>query len=80
MPNQLDLTATTAAQHLQFPPIELETRSHVDTACAAFHLNRKPQTMRAWACLENGPLRPIRIMGRLAWSTADIRRLLNGGL
>ena len=63
-----------------FPPIEQETRSHVETACAAFYLVRKPQTLRAWACLENGPLRPIRIMGRLAWATADIRRLLNGGL
>lgn len=80
MPNHIDLTATTSAQYLQFPSIELETRSHVDTACAAFHLNRKAQTLRAWACLENGPLRPIRIMGRLAWATADIRRLLNGGL
>ncbi|NMM27214.1 MAG: hypothetical protein HHJ12_07965 [Glaciimonas sp.] len=58
--------------------METETRSHVDTACAAFHLNRKPQTMRAWACLENGAMRPIRIMGRLAWATADIKRLLNG--
>ena len=61
-----------------FLPLDRESRSHVDTACAAFHLTRKAQTLRAWACLENGPLRPIRIMGRLAWSTADIRRLLNG--
>jgi hypothetical protein len=63
----------------KFPPLDTETRSHVETACGAFHLNRKEQTLRAWACLENGPLRPIRIMGRLAWATADIRRLLNGG-
>lgn len=62
-----------------FQPIETETRSHVDTACAAFHLTRKPQTMRAWACLENGPIRPTRINGRLAWSVADIKRLLSGG-
>jgi len=62
-----------------FPPLAEENRSHVDTACAAFHLTRKAQTLRAWACLENGPLRPTRIMGRLAWPTADIRRLLNGG-
>ena len=71
--------ATTAKQLQNFPPLNQESRSHVDTACAAFHLTRKAQTMRAWACLENGPLRPIRIMGRLAWATADIRRLLNGG-
>lgn len=62
-----------------FPPIEMETRSHVGTACAAFHLLRKPQTMRAYACLENGPIRPIRINGRLAWAVSDIKRLLSGG-
>ena len=62
-----------------FPPIEQEARSHVETACAAFHLMRKPQTMRAYACLENGPIRPTRINGRLAWAVADIKRLLNGG-
>lgn len=62
-----------------FPPIECETRSHVETACAAYHLMRKPQTMRAYACLESGPIRPTRINGRLAWAVADIKRLLNGG-
>jgi hypothetical protein len=41
----------------QYQPLDQETRTHVETACAAFHLTRKPQTMRAWACLENGPLR-----------------------
>jgi hypothetical protein len=62
----------------KFPPLETETRIRVDTACASFHLNRKQQTLRAWACLENGPLRPVRISGRLAWSVAEIRRLLAG--
>lgn len=61
-----------------FTPLDLETRSHVETACAAYHLMRKPQTMRAYACLENGPIRPIRINGRLAWPIADIRKLLAG--
>ena len=72
-------TATAMRQLQNFLPLDIENRSHVDTACAAFHLTRKEQTLRAWACLENGPIRPIRIMGRLAWSVADIRRLLNGG-
>ena len=53
-----------------------ETRAAVDTATAAYHLNRQPQTLRAWACLENGPLRPIRINGRLAWPVAELRRVL----
>ena len=55
------LPATSAAHNVQFPPLEHERRTHVDTACAAYHLLRKPQTMRAYACLENGPIRPIRI-------------------
>lgn len=68
-----------AAHNVQtFPPLELETRTHVETACAAFHLMRKSQTLRAYACLENGPIRPVRINGRLAWAVADIKRLLNG--
>lgn len=75
-----DVTTANAAKRLQnFQPLDQENRSHVETGCAAVHLNRKPQTMRAWACLENGPLRPIRINGRLAWAVADIKRLLNGG-
>ncbi len=46
---------------------------------AAEALNRRPQTLRKWACLEIGPIRPIRINGRLAWRTSDIIALLNGG-
>ena len=56
--------------------LERETRTAVDTETAAFHLSRKPQTLRLWACMENGPLRPLRVHGRLAWPTAEIRRLL----
>lgn len=63
----------------QFPALDQETRSHVDTACAAFHLMRKPQTLRTYACLETGNIRPTRINGRLAWAVADLKRLLSGG-
>jgi hypothetical protein len=56
--------------------IELENRSHVDTATAALWLNRKPQTLRGWACFEDGPLRPLRLRGRLMWSVAEIRTAL----
>lgn len=45
---------------------------------AAAVINRRPQTLRRWACLENGPLRPIRINGRLAWRVSDLQALLNG--
>lgn len=50
----------------------------IPTNEAATALNRKPQTLRKWACLENGPIRPIRINGRLAWRVSDIQALLNG--
>lgn len=63
----------------QFPTLESVTRPTVDTAAAAYYLNRRPQTLRGWACLENGPVRPIRIGNRLHWKTDDIRRLLSVG-
>jgi hypothetical protein len=59
-----------------YPPLDRETRETLETAAAAHHLNRRPQTLRAWACLETGPIRPLRINGRLAWRVADLRRLL----
>lgn len=59
-----------------FPALENENRSAVDTECAAFHLSRKPQTLRIWASRENGPLRPLRVHGRLLWPVAEIRRLV----
>lgn len=63
----------------QFTPLDLETRPAIPTNAAAFHLCKKPQTLRVWACFQNGPIRPIRINGRLLWSVAAIRALLNGG-
>ena len=47
---------------------------------AAAVINRAPQTLRKWACLENGPIRPIRINGRLAWKVSDLQALLTGGI
>lgn len=47
-----------------------------DEAAAA--INRAPQTLRKWACLENGPIRPVRINGRLAWRVSDLQKLLAG--
>jgi hypothetical protein len=63
-----------------FIPLCMEDRTHVDTACAAYHLGRRPQTMRAWACLGNGPIRPARVNGRLSWPVASIRELLTVAL
>lgn len=54
-------------------------RDALPTTEAAHALNRKEQTLRKWACRENGPIRPVRINGRLGWRVADIATLLNGG-
>lgn len=59
-----------------FPPLDELTRPTVPTEQAAYYLDRKPQTLRGWACLENGPLRPLRVHGRLAWPVNEIKRLL----
>ena len=59
----------------QLPPLWQVTRPNLKTEEAAFYLNRRPQTLRAWACLENGPIRPRRIGGLLAWNTNEIRAL-----
>jgi hypothetical protein len=58
-------------------PLDRETRSALPTPEAAFHLNRAQQTLRLWAMRENGPLRPIRVNGRLAWPVSELRRILN---
>lgn len=66
------------AAHADFVPLHLETRTHVTTAVMCRHLNRREQTARGWACAETFPdgLRPLRVMGRLAWPVAGIRAVL----
>jgi hypothetical protein len=63
---------------IAFQPVALEreTRAALPTPEAAYHLNRAQQTLRLWAMREDGPLRPLRINGRLHWKTDDLRRLL----
>ncbi len=62
----------------QFVPLEQESRPTVETAAAAHYLHLAPQTLRIYACRENGPIRPRRMQGSstLHWATDDIRRLL----
>jgi hypothetical protein len=64
---------------LEFPPLETVTSPTVTTKAAGHYMNRKDQTMRSWACLENGPILPVRINGRLHWRVSDIKTLLEGG-
>jgi hypothetical protein len=60
-----------------FPPLEHITRPTVDTAAAAYYLNRSQQTLRIWASKSGkGPISPLRVHGRLAWPVAEIKGLL----
>ena len=57
-------------------PLEQVNRPTVTTQEAAYYLSRRPQTLRGWACHEDGPIQPRRIHGRLAWAVAEIRALV----
>jgi hypothetical protein len=70
------MDTSTANTEQQYPSLLSETRATLPTVEAAFHLNRRVQTLRTWACKENGPLRPVRIHNRLAWPVSEIRRVL----
>jgi hypothetical protein len=73
MPTAQTYFETTSAT---FPPLEQVTRPAINTEQAAYYLNRKPQTLRSWACLQTGPLQPINVNGRLAWPVSAIRKML----
>ena len=75
---QPEQTASTAPA---FPSLESVNRPTVTTEQAAFYLNRKPQTLRIWACKETYPpeLRPVRVRGILGWPVAGIKTVLKGG-
>ena len=69
-----------AANAPQLTPLALEKRAALPTAEAAAHLSRAQQTLRIWACREDGPVRPIRVNGRLMWPVAQLRELLGVAL
>ena len=62
-------------QAAPLPALETVTKPNLTTAEAAHYLNLAPQTMRVHACRETGPVRPRRICGRLAWPTAEVKRI-----
>ena len=63
----------------RFPPLAHVTKPMLTTEEAAFYLNRKAQTLRAWACKSGvGPIQPISIGGRNGWRTEDVRKLVGG--
>ena len=70
-------TRRAATEPQQFPPLEQVNRPTVPTEQAAHYLNRRPQTLRHWAMRDgSGPVRPVRINGRLCWPVAGIRAAL----
>lgn len=65
-----------AQRAIQLTPLAQENRTALPTGEAAAQLSRAPQTLWLWACKESGPIRPIRVNGRLAWPVSEIRRVL----
>lgn len=61
---------------VEFVPLEKEVRDYLPTNEAAFHLGRKPQTLRVWSCNQTGLLQPIGRGARLLWPVAEIKALL----
>lgn len=55
---------------------EIESMRVVDTEKAAKILGKSKNTLRKWACYENGPIRPVRLGRRLAWRISDLERIL----
>ncbi|WP_131862747.1 helix-turn-helix domain-containing protein [Crenobacter luteus] len=52
----------------------------LSTNAAAQILGMKPQSLRAWACKSRpGPIRPVKIGGRLGWRVDDVARLVGEG-
>lgn len=48
------------------------------TTEAAAMLRRKPQTLRKWSCLAEGPIRPVPFSrrGPLLWRLADVEAVI----
>ncbi len=57
---------------------ELQPLRVIGTRQAAEVLGRKQQTLRSWACDGSGPIRPVKVGGRLGWRVADLERVLRG--
>lgn len=68
--------ASAPAPSPRYPSLSEETRATLPTPEAAYHLNRKPQTLRRWVWAGSAPITPIRVHGRLAWPVDQIKRLM----
>lgn len=59
-----------------FPPISAVTKPYLTTEELAHYTNLKPQTWRAKRCKGETTLKPIRMFGKLYWSTDAVRAML----
>ena len=64
------------AQRTQFPPLEEVTKPLLTTDEYCHYSNYKKQTVWLHASTERGPVRPIRVGGRLGWPTKAVKQLL----
>lgn len=60
----------------QHPPLEEIQKPLIDTRAAAYYLMAQEQTMRSWAARGVGPIRPVKIGGRLRWRTSEVKKLV----
>lgn len=68
----------TMRNEAELVPLEREARTAIPTSEAARHLGRACQTLRIWAMNDSGPVRPVKVHGRLLWPVKAIREALEG--
>jgi len=61
---------------ITYPKLSEETREHVSTKCAAWHVHRNQMTLLNWAKAGTGPVKPIKIGKSYLWKVSDLRKLL----
>lgn len=67
-----------AAKEKKFPPLEQVTKPNLETSEFAHYSNVRAQTWRVKHCRGTLPdgLTPIKVCGKLAWPTAEVKKLL----
>lgn len=69
-------TRCIASRSRSFPPLDQVTKPALSTDEASYYLNRATQTLREWHSLGTGLVRARRVGARLAWPTAEVKRVL----
>ena len=69
-------TRCIASRSRSFPPLDQVTKPALSTDEASSYLNRATPTLREWHSLGTGLVRARRVGARLAWPTAEVKRVL----